>query len=235
VKTTGHRAGMIGGLGPESTAVYYRLIVAEYRKAKADGSYPSLLINSLNMQRMLELVAAADYEKVAGYLLNAIEQLAAAGATFGFISANAPHIGFDALEKVSPIPLISIVKAACAGAKQAGCKRLGLFGARFTMQASFYPKVFSQEGLEIVTPNEKEQNYIHEKYMGELVNGLVVPETRAELLRIMGRMKERDRIDGVILGGTELSLLFEDDTASGIPLLDTTKIHVRAIVGRMVE
>jgi len=231
---TGQLAGMIGGLGPESTAVYYRQIVAAYRQAKPDGSHPSILINSIVMQRVLGLIVAADYREVAKYLLDAIHQLAAAGATFGFISANAPHIVFEEVEEQSPIPLLSIVKAACAAAKKAGCNRLGLLGARFTMQATFYPKVFSQAGLEIVTPNKEEQDYIHEKYMGELVNGRVVPETRQEILRIMQRIKDRDQIDGVILGGTELSLLFEQDAASGIPLLDTTKIHVQAIVARML-
>ena len=235
VKVAGQIAGMIGGLGPESTAVYYHRIIAEYRKAQPDGSYPSILINSINLQRMLDLVVAADYAGMAGYLLSALEQLAAAGATFGFISANTPHIVFDQIESRSPIPLISIVKAACAAAKQAGCRRLGLIGARFTMQADFYPKVFSEEGLEIITPGKDEQHYIHEKYMGELVNGLAVPQTRQELLNIMERLKERDQIDGVILGGTELSLLFDDETACGIPLLDTTKNHVQAIVARMLE
>ncbi len=233
-EVAGQIAGMIGGLGPESTAVYYREIIAEHRKAKQDGSYPSIFINSLNMQRMLDLLVAADNEGVVRYLLNALEQLAAAGATFGFISANAPHIVFDEIEGLSPIPLISIVKTACATAKQAGCKRLGLIGARFTMQGAFYPRVFSQEGLEIVTPDQEEQNYIHERYIGELVNGRVVAETRRQFLKIMEHLKERDQIDGVILGGTELSLLFDDDTACGVPLLDTTKIHVQAIVARLV-
>lgn len=231
----GQCAGMIGGLGPESTAVYYRGIVSEYRKAKRDGSYPSFFINSLNLQRMLELVSAADHVGVTNYLLTALEHLAAAGATFAFITANAPHIAFDAVEARSPLPLISIVKTAREAAKQAGLKRLCLLGARFTMQAAFYPEVFSQAGLEIVTPGKDEQDYIHEKYLGELVNGLVVPETRQELSKIIARMKKRDQIDGVILGGTELSLLFHDDSASGIPLLDTTKLHIQAVVARMLE
>jgi aspartate racemase len=228
-------AGMIGGLGPESTAVYYREIIAEYRKAKPDGSYPSLFITSINMQRMLDLIVAADYAAVTRYLLNALEQLTAAGATFGFISANTPHIVFDELESLSPIPLISIVKTTCSAAKAKGFKRLALFGARFTMEGNFYPKVFTREGIELVTPNKEEQDYIHQKYMGELVNGLCLPETGEQLSRIMLHMRESGQIEAVILGGTELSLLFEEDSAGGIPLLDTTKIHVQAIVSRMLE
>ncbi len=227
--------GMVGGLGPESTVIYYQQIIAAYRKAKQHASYPHLLLSSIDLQRMLVLLAASDLAGIADYMLHAIRSLAAAGATFAFIGANTWHIVFDQVEQLSPIPLISIVQTACAAAKQAGCKRLGLFGTRYTMQADFYPKVFAPSGLAIVPPAQSEQDYIHEKYMGELLNGVVVPETRQQLLKIMQGMQDRDQIDGVILGGTELSLLFQDHTAGSIPLFDTTKIHVQAVVARMLE
>jgi aspartate racemase len=228
-------AGMIGGIGPESTAVYYRRILAGYRKAKNDGSFPSLVINSIDMQKMLGLIVADRLIDLTAYLLTEIEKLAAAGASFGFLASNAPHIVYDDLQGRSPIPLISIVKTVCALAKTKGFKRLGLFGARFTMQGKFYTDVFTPAGIELVTPDRQSQNYIHEKYMGELVNGIGVPETREELLRIMEHLKECEKIEGVILAGTELSLLFQEDVARGIPLLDTTRIHVQAIVERLLE
>ncbi len=227
-------AGMIGGIGPESTAIYYRRIVAAYRTAKPDGSYPPIFINSIDMQHMLNLIAAGNLGDVATYLLNEIEKVAAAGATFGFLASNTPHIVYDAMQKLSPIPLISIVKTACQAARKAGFGKLGLIGARFTMQGQFYPKVFARAGIELVTPNGEEQDYIHDKYMGELVNGLVLPETREQVLRIMQRLRERESVEGVILGGTELSLLFAEGVAGGIALLDTTKIHVQAIVEQLL-
>jgi aspartate racemase len=229
------RAGMIGGIGPESTAVYYRLMVAEYRKAKPDGSYPSIFINSIDMKKLLALIMAGNLKDIAEYLLQEVEKLAVAGATFGFLTANSPHIVYDELQRQSSIPLISIVKAACAAARKNGFTRLGLLGARFTMQGRFYPEVFAHEGMEIVTPNQDEQNYIHDKYLGELVHGLVVPETREQLLSIMQRLQKQERIEAVILGGTELPLLFQEDMAGGIPLLDTTKIHVQEIVKLLLE
>jgi aspartate racemase len=226
---------MIGGIGPESTAIYYRLIVSEYRKANPDGSYPSIFINSIDMKKLLRLIVAGNLGDITGYLLKEVEKLAAAGATFGFLTANAPHIVYDVMQERSPIPLISIVKASCAAAKKKGFTRLGLIGARFTMQGNFYPKVFSHAGIELVIPDSDEQNYIHDKYMNELVNGLVVPETREQLVRIMERMKQQESIEGVILGGTELSLLFQEDAARGIALLDTTKIHVQAVVEHLLK
>ena len=103
------------------------------------------------------------------------------------------------------------------------------------MQASFYPDVFSRKDIAVVVPHEDEQIYIHEKYVGELLKDAFLPETRERLLAIIDRMKEQEQIQGVILGGTELPLLLRDDTASGIPLLDTTQIHVQEVVAELLR
>jgi len=116
-----------------------------------------------------------------------------------------------------------------------GIRRAGLLGTRFTMQASFYPDVFSRKDIEVVVPHEDEQIYIHEKYVGELLKDVFLPESRESLLAIIDRMKEQEQIQGVILGGTELPLLLRDDTASGIPLLDTTQIHVQEVVAELLR
>jgi aspartate racemase len=87
----------------------------------------------------------------------------------------------------------------------------------------------------LVTPQEDEQTYIHEKYLGELLKDVFLPETREKLLGIIHRMKERQQIQAMILGGTELPLILRGEQASGIPLLDTTQIHVQAVVARLLS
>lgn len=227
--------GIIGGLGPESTLDYYQRIIAVYRERSSHRSYPELLINSINLQKGLGFMEANDLTGMADYLLEAIAKLARAGADFGLISANTPHIVFDQLARKSPIPLISIVEAACADAKSRKLKRLALFGTRYTMRASFYPKVFSREKIELLVPEREDQAYLHEKYFNELVPGKFLPETRTGLLAIVDRMIAKSGIDGVILAGTELPLILRDAEHNGVPLLDTTKIHVDAAVEEMLS
>ena len=227
--------GIIGGIAPESTIEYYRLIIKSYREQKQDGSYPSILINSIDLKKMLDLVAADALAEVAAYLNSEVKKLARAGADFGLLASNTPHIVFDEIRCQSPIPLISIVEATCEAARTLKLKRIGLFGTRFTMQGRFYPDVFSKEGITVVLPNEDEQAYIHDKYLGELVNGIFLPETRERLLRIVDRLREREGIDGLILGGTELPLILRDVTECGIPFLDTTRIHVRRVVRELLS
>jgi aspartate racemase len=227
--------GIIGGLGPESTIDYYQRIIALYRARTRDGSYPEFIVNSVNLTKGLHFMDGNNLTGMADYLVEAIGNLARAGADFGVISANTPHIVFDEVAAKSPIPLISIVEATCAATKSRSLSRLALFGTRYTMQANFYQKVFSREGIQLVLPAVGDQDYLHEKYFSELVPGKFLPETRASLLAIVDRLKENNEIDGVILAGTELPLILRAPDHNGIPLLDTTKIHVEAAVAEMLS
>ena len=227
--------GIIGGLGPESTIDYYQKIIALYRDRAGDGSYPQFIIHSIDLKKALDFMAASDLAGMADYLLEGIAKLARAGADFGLISANTPHIVFEEVASGSPIPLISIVETTCAAAKTRKLKRLALLGTRYTMQANFYSKVFSREQIELLMPEREDQDYLHQKYFSELVPGKFLPETRAGLLAIVDRMKTKSDIDGVILAGTELPLILGDPDHNGIPFLDTTKIHCEAAVAEMLS
>ena len=228
------RLGIIGGLGPEATMDYYRLIVAAYRQQKPDGSYPAIVINSIDLNKVRDLVTVNALADLTEYLVAEVQRLARAGADFGLLAASTPHIVFDDLRRQSPIPLLSIVEATCEAAKALGLKRLGLLGTRFTMQGRFFPDVFERAGMTLAVPTEDEQAYIHEKYMGELVNGIFLSETRQGLLEIVERLKRQEGIEGVILGGTELPLILRDAAFREIAVLDTTQIHVRSAVAQML-
>jgi aspartate racemase len=224
---------MIGGLGPESTLDYYQRIIALYRQRTGDRHYPEFVIVSVDLRKGLDFMDVNDLSGMGNFLLEGVGKLARAGADFGIISANTPHIVFDDIAPKSPIPLISIVEATRAVAKMQNLKRLALLGTRYTMQAPFYPKVFACEGIELLVPKSQEQDYIHDKYMNELVSGKFLADTRASLLAIVDRMKTTSDIDGVILAGTELPLTLRDPIHNGIPFLDTTRIHVEAAVAEI--
>jgi aspartate racemase len=226
--------GMIGGLGPESTIEYYKFLIAEYRQRQHDGSYPSFFINSVNLTNVVDLVTANRLPEVAEYLSAEVNKLASAGAEFGLITANTPHIVFDQIQQRSRIPLISIVEATCQEAQSLGLNKLLLLGTRFTMQGRFYPDVFSKAGIQLIVPSADQRDYIHEKYMGELLKGIILPETRAGLLEIVDRLKQQEPIQGVILAGTELPLILRG-AGGDLPFLDTTEIHVRAAISRMLS
>ena len=227
-------AGIIGGVGPESTIEYYRAIVAGYRAQVRDGSYPRLVINSIDMKNMLDLVAANRLADVTDFVGAEIQKLAAAGADFGLFACNTLHVAFEAIQQRSPLPLVSIVDVTCAAARARALTRVGLIGTTFTMQGGFYQDVFRRAGIAVVVPAPDEQAEIHDRYMNELVNGIVRVESHQRLMAVVDRLHEDEKIDGVILGGTELSLLIREPDYHGIPFLDTTKLHVERVVTELL-
>jgi aspartate racemase len=223
--------GIVGGLGPESTIDYYRRILEEWKRDDPSSS-PSIIIDSLDVTRGLHLVEH-DRPGLIEYLSASIARLAAAGANFAAMAANTPHVVFDDLVARSPIPLVSIVEACAEEARRRDLRRLGLLGTRFTMEGSFYPEVFARRGMAIVAPRGEERVWIHERYVGQLLKGEFRDETREGVKSVIRRLREAENIDGVILGGTELTLLLSDVTVESIPALDTTALHVAAIVERL--
>ncbi len=226
--------GIIGGIGPESTIDYYRLLIDAYRARVPDGSYPSIVINSIDVAKLLGL-AANDLPSLTSYLAAEVERLAKAGAAFGALASNTPHIVFDAVQSASAIPLVSIVRVAHDAARRRGLKRLALFGTRFTMAGSFYPAVFRDGDAVLVTPSVEEQDYIHDKYMTELLKGHFADATRERFQRIIARLRDEERIDGAILAGTELPLLLRNSSIEGVEVLDTTRLHVDAIIDTLLR
>ena len=225
--------GLIGGTGPESTVDYYRLLVAQYRE-KAGGNSPLVIINSVNLKQMIDWMGANELGKVTDYLVEAFGKLEKAGADFAALTANTPHIVFDELKQRCSLPLISIVEATCERAEALGFKTVGLFGTRYTMQAPFYPAVFSRTNVKLVMPNAQEQEFIHDKYFNELLKDVFLPETRDALLAIADEMKARNGIEGLILGGTELPLILRREAHNGIQFLDTTRIHVDRLIKELL-
>jgi aspartate racemase len=225
--------GIVGGLGPESTVDYYRSIIAGYRESIADKSYPSLIIISLDVAHGIRLLEEKAFPELTTYLADAFDVLARAGADFGLMAANTPHIVFDGVARRSRIPLLSIIDATADAARAAGWTRLALLGTGFTMRGGFYQPAFERAGIQLVVPNQDEQAFIHEKYLGELLNGVFLDPTRSRIIEIIQAITQRDHIQGVILAGTELPLLLRGSDV-GVPLLDTAEIHVRAAVARLL-
>lgn len=223
------KIGMIGGFGPESTLDYYRLMIDQYRRQRGEGTLPEIIIYSMDLYAFLTLVEQKRWDDVTEFLLKGVNSLYKAGADFGIISANTPHIVYDQLKSLSPIPLISIVEETSKKAKEIGLQRVGLLGTGFTMRASFFQKVFSNNNISIVVPTEEEQDFIQHKLMTEIELGKFLEETRNGLLTIVKRMVDEDLIEGVILGCTELPLILTKDEFN-IPFLNTTKIHVESVI-----
>lgn len=226
------KLGLIGGTGPESTLIYYKKIVYGANKIVGKEFFPNITIESLNVFNVLNFCSEKKYDDLAHYILNGIENLVAAGCDVVSLTGNTPHIVFDVLEEKSPVPVVSIIKATCEEASRQGLKKVGLLGTRFTMEGDFFKKPFREKGIEVFAPDGKDLDYIAEKIAHELEHGIVTEETRSGFLQVIQNLIAKEGIEAVVLGCTELPLLF-DGLALPIACLDTLEIHARALLAAM--
>jgi len=229
------RIGIIGGIGPESTIEYYRLIVKRYQERLDTKDYPEVLISSINLTELLGYVFTNQQDRLVDFMVEKIEGLEKTGIDYIAIASNTPHMVFDRIAERVKTPLISIVEETCRVVNDKKLGKVGLLGTKSTMTNGFYQKVAERYGIEIVIPDTEQQDYIHTKYMSELLFNRIVPETKEQLIRIVRELQEKESIEGLILGGTELPLILKQADFAGIEIFDTTVIHVESMVDRMLE
>jgi len=222
--------GIIGGLGPEATVDYYSGIINAFKNESGDLNYPEIIIYSVNMSEFIGLMKEKRYDEAVDKVVDKAESLERAGAEFIAITANTPHMLFDQIQERSSLPLISIVGATCEECIGKGLQRTGLMGTGFTMNATFYPDVLSKSGIEVLMPDEDDKKLINYKLFSEIELGIFRDDTRELLISIIEKMKREQNIDSMILGCTELPLILKENVYAGIPMLNTTQIHVNAIV-----
>jgi aspartate racemase len=228
------KLGLIGGMGPESTIPYYYGIVYGVQRKVGKKLFPYMTIESVNVFDVLNMCERQEYDALIDYLMKAINNLRASGVDFIALSANTPHIVFDELKKRSPIQLVSIVEATCSEAKQRNILKVGLLGTIITMNGEFFKNPFLENHIEVVTPTDEEKEFVNEKISQELELGIVKGETISAFLKIVQRMKDEDGIQAIILGCTELPLLFKGVKIPVEPL-DTMQIHIETLVNMIVE
>jgi len=217
------KIGILGGMSYESTIKYYAQILEKYYQKKQDYAYPEVVIFSLNFQRVINLEHGNNNAEYVDYLMEGIESLENAGASFILMAANSPHAVYEDLIQLAKVPILSIVKATAEKAQRENLSKLLLLGIKFTMQSSFYQDFFAKLNMRIITPSEPEQDTINQIIFDELVIGNFTEESKQKLLNIINNYE----VDGVILGCTELPLILQQKDTN-IKLLDTIEVHVEA-------
>lgn len=223
------KIGIIGGLGPESTLDYYKGIIDAFKSDYEQTGYPEMCIESVDLKTFVNYAENNQWEYVISGITEKLENLKNCGCDFGVIASNTPHRVFNEIEERTSLPLISIVETTCEYAGKLGTKKLCLMGTRFTMSSDFYQNVFEKKGIELVVPNKEEQDYIQEKLFTEIEFGIIKDDTRESLISINNRILNEHKVEGLILGCTELPLILKPEHISGT-YIDPVALHIDKIV-----
>ena len=224
---SGRCLGLIGGLGVGATVYYYQELVKAHA---ARGGVPNLVILHAEMQRVLKHAAGGETAALAGYLAQLIERMARAGAEVAAIPAVTPHICIAELVKLSPIPIVNLIDAIGGEVLARSFHRVSIFGTRFAVEK----KLFGQmPQAEIVLPRPEEINVIHDTYLEMANAGRGTKEQYERLRSLAFQLIERERLDGIVLAGTDLSLVFNESNTD-FPHVDGVRVHLDAIMRELL-
>jgi aspartate racemase len=218
-----HRTiGILGGMSPESTVMYYEYITRTYEQRFRDFGFPEILIYSVNFRRFADWQREGRWTEAAEEMAKALERLRAAGADFGIIATNTMHIVFDEVQKAVRMPL-SVVDATAEAIQTAGVNLVGLLGTVFTMRERFYRDGLTRFGVDVLVPDAGWQERINEVIYSGLCRGEIRPESRQMFLGVIEELRKRGA-QGVVLGCTEIPLLVRPQDCD-LPLFNTTLLH----------
>ena len=186
---------------------------------------------SVDFEPIEKLQHTGDWEGAAEIIVDAARRLEAGGADFFLIASNTMHQVADAACAAIDIPLLHIADATAEVLIRDGVRRIGLLGTAFTMELDFYRKRISEQyEIDVVVPELHDRQMVHDIIYQELCQGQIEAESREVYIAIIDRIREQ-KIDGVILGCTEIGMLLQPQHTD-IKLYDTTVIHAQQAVDR---
>lgn len=217
------RIGIVGGVSPQSSALFYKTIIEKHYTNNRDHYYPEIVMFSVDFGKIKDFQKEEDPKNCIQEFVNAIDHLERAGADFAVIASNTPHRVFSEIEKRVSLPLLSIVDVIANYALNNNFKRVLLLGTKYTMSEDFYKNGLLSKGIEAIVPSETDQTIIHNIIFDELVSGVLNQTSKSKLIEII----QKHKADAVILGCTELPLLINRDDID-IPIINTTDVFAVA-------
>lgn len=228
------KIGLLGGLSPESTVEYYKIINSEVRKVLGGCSSAELIIESFNFKEIETLQFEGKWKELGDKLGQAAQKLEQGGADYIVICTNLMHKVAPIVQDYISVPLIHMVDSVAKEIKKRKMNKIGLLGTIFTMEEDFYSKkLLDDYGIETVIPEKSDREEVSRVIYKELCCGVITEQSKQRYLRIIDKMKQAGA-QGVILGCTEIPLMI-GETDTDMAIFNTTQIHAMSVVEKILE
>lgn len=230
--------GIVGGVSWTSSIEYYRIMNETVQELYGCGNSAKILMYSIEFgafSKEERLGTNGDWPYLRETIVDAARRLKASGADFIVVASNTLNSCADHIERDVGIPVLRIYNVTGAEIRRRGLRRVALLGTKYTMEASFYKRALRNNyGIEVVTPNKRERNYINAVIFDELCCNKINKVSKEKYIQIINRLVTEHGAQGVVLGCTEIPLLIKEEDVS-VPIFDTTKIHAVAAVNHSLK
>lgn len=210
--------GLIGGIGPAATDLYYRSLIDACR---ASGTKLDLTIAHADGPTLRANLTAGDQPAQAAIFGRLAGHLAGAGAGCVAVTSIAGHFCIDAFKPLSPLPVVDMLVSVPRRLKRQGWRRLGILGTRQTMQSGMFGSLGE---FELLVPDPSVTDAVHDCYVEMALTGRAGAADRKLLFDTGSDMASRGA-EAVLLAGTDLFLAF-DGQNPGFHTVDTALLHV---------
>jgi aspartate racemase len=220
------KIGLIGGITPESTVLYYQILNRLNANQLGKTHSAELILTSFDFGQISQLVEQGRWDLLNKKMAEAGTNLENAGASCILICANTMHLCIDAVKKVVRIPVIHIADSTAKEIQKKGIQKVALLGTKYTMEKDFFRDILKKHAIATIIPDVEERDEIHRIIYDELAQGEFKKSSKEKYLKIIDSLILKGA-KGIILGCTEIPLLINQNDVS-LPIFDTTKIHAAA-------
>jgi aspartate racemase len=220
------RIGLIGGMTPQSTILYYQILNELATQKYGEKHSCKVVVSAVNFGELSQLQSENRWDLLDAMMAEEAKRLEIAGARCILITANTMHLCIDAVRSAVNIPVLHIAEATAKEIHAKKIKKVALLGTKYTMERTFYTDVLTKEGIETIIPDQEDRDIIHEVIYKELAKGVINPESKKKYQKSIDALISKEA-EGIILGCTEIPLLITQADVK-VPVFDTTAIHARA-------
>ncbi|WP_018149104.1 aspartate/glutamate racemase family protein [Henriciella marina] len=220
--------GLIGGVSPEATKIYYELLNAHARTRHGGQHSARCVFFMLDYGVMIGHYHDENWEAFKAEVVKGAEALKAAGAEAIAITSGTTHVAADAVAEATGLPVIHMLDSLSEAMMACGVASPLLLGTPWVMSGDFFAPALAQRfpGTPII-PSTEDRDMVGRLIFEELVEGVVRDASRDELTAMIARYADQGA-DGVILGCTELCMILSDGDGP-LPVFSTTHIHAEAV------
>lgn len=214
--------GLVGGIGPAATDFYYRRLISTFARR---GAALELTMVHADTSTLLNNLAANDTIAQVEIYRRLTERLVAAGAECVAVTSIAGHFCIETFKAISPLPVINMISEVSNAIERRRLTRIGILGTRTVMVTRLYGSI---SNAEVIPPAGQDLEAVHQAYVTMAASGMVTEAQREVFNIAIQKLLVDQRADAIMLGGTDLALLF-NEVDSPFPVVDCATIHIDAI------